>query len=751
MTRPRPWFDLRDRLAVAGPARWGVVGVVLAAGLLVGYGSAKSSHRQALRDLVVHVDQLATAFSDQDFFGLEGRASEESTRAYGLLKSRLRRMGSANPADRFIYLMKWEPEARRVVFLADSAKPGSPDESKPGDRYENFDDPTLAPGLRHTIETGASAWEGPESDAFGTWYSAFARLDHPSAESGERLVLGVDMDASEWRLNMASKGALGALLTWLILGVPLAAYLHTLSSRRKLQTIESLAAKMEAENQRYQMLARMVPAAILRLDFEGNCLFCNDEWYRLTQGAPGEGSGIRWLSVLPRDERRRLRAAWDGFVRGGREFSEELRLRLKDGSERWVQCSVVQESDRTLLGAFVDRTTARLHGRRMEQNQRLESLGSLAGSIALELRNALTPVVVAAEALREGRPSARDPVEAIQQGASKAVQVVEELMSLVQDTSVESEVLNGNELLAEAERLLRGTLPKQIQIVLLPTTADVRFRGRRAEVRQALVNLCQNAIEAMPAGGVVRLRCSGIVADESYAQSVPGARPGAFVMLSVFDRGMGIPAERREKIFEPFYTTKEGAERLGLGLPAAARIAAGHEGFIAFYSEPDRGTEFSLYLPSLPTGGVAASPVAAPPEAGLPVQGRNRRILVVDDDLWVREATEGVLTEVGFRVVLANDGIDGLCRAAEIGEELCLVITDRHMPGMDGLEFMRSIRSLAPKVPIILASGQIDPGRVEIGGEGPDPGLLEKPFTRLQLLSAVADALAKAEAPSHAR
>ena len=749
MKLARSWFDLQDRLAVAGPARWVAVSLVLGAGLLVGLASAKSSHRQALQDLVVHVDQLATAFSDQDFFGLEGLATDEGSRAYTLLKSRLRRMGAANPADRFIYIMKWESAGSRVVFLADSAEPGSSDESKPGDRYGNFDDPTLAPGLRHTIETGVSAWEGPESDDFGTWYSAFAHLDHPSAESDERLILGVDIDATAWRLNMASKGALGALLTWLVLGVPLAAYLHTLSSRRKLQTIESLAAKMEAENQRYQMLAMMVPAAILRLDFEGNCLFCNDEWYRLTHGAPGEGSGIRWLSVLPRDERRRLQGAWDAFVRGGREFSEELRLRLKDGGERWVQCSVVQESDRTLLGAFVDRTTARLHGRRMEQNQRLESLGSLAGSIALELRNALTPVVVAAEALREGRPSARDPVEAIQQGASKAVQVVEELMSLVQDSSVESEELNGNELLAEAERLLRGTLPKQIQIVLLPTTTDVRFRGRRAEVRQALVNLCRNAIEAMPAGGVVRLRCSGIVADESYARSVPGARPGAFVMLSVFDRGMGIPADRREKIFEPFFTTKEGAERLGLGLPAAARIAAGHEGFISFYSEPDRGTEFSLYLPSQPVAGGSVAPAVEPRETGLPVQGSNRKILVVDDDLWVREATEGVLAEVGFTVVLAGDGIDGLCRAAEIGPELCLVITDRHMPGMDGLEFMRSIRSLAPEVPIILASGRLDQGRVEIGGDGPDPGLLEKPFTRQQLLAAVADALARAKPPSH--
>ncbi|MBI5689063.1 MAG: response regulator [Verrucomicrobia bacterium] len=731
--------------SLRAPCSLVAVALIGAGGILAGVLTGLSTHRQGIEELLRRVRSMAATFEAADLRQLRGQTTEVTANDYARLKARLRRVAVVDPDDRFLYIFHWEEAVDRVVFVADSAEPGSKEESKPGDEYRNYRDPRLSPGLRTVLRTGEPSWEGPETDEFGTWYSAFAVLPAPAG----RYVLGLDRDVAKWNERIAVSSALACALCWLVGGGLLLTYLHRLASRHTISTLQELGrqreemdrrrlTELEAENRRYDLLARTVPVAILRVDHNGHCVFVNDEGRRITQIEATAIRNRRWLRIFDSADRRACREAWRALIREGRPFSGGLRLRLPDGSARWVFGSAVRESPTTFVGAFVDRTGEKLTEMRLEQYQRFDALGTLAGSIVLEMRNALTPILLGVEALRRSPVPGRDPLFAIESGARLTSEILQQLMAFTEGNPGTSEPLEINTLLADIERTLRLTLPKQIQIVRVPLSGPSTAVGRRAHLQQALFNLCMNARDALPTGGTLRLSVRRQTVDTAFARTVPGAHPGEFIVASVFDSGGGIPAGLQGKIFEPFFTTKASLGRPGLGLAAVARITRSHGGFVSFYSEPNRGTEFSLYLPAIPTAAAAGEVPVAP---SAKIDGRGRVVLFVDDEPLIREAAESVLTTHHFTVHLAADGIDGLCRAAEIGERLDLVITDRQMPGMDGIEFIHALRPLVPETPVVLVSG-----RIGTSPEEPLTGLnlaatIVKPFTSESLLRGVAAAL----------
>jgi CheY-like chemotaxis protein len=270
--------------------------------------------------------------------------------------------------------------------------------------------------------------------------------------------------------------------------------------------------------------------------------------------------------------------------------------------------------------------------------------------------------------------------------------------------------------------------------------------GDATQLHQVLLNLCVNARDAMPGGGVLTLEAEAVRAEEVPTDVLPAkdAGPAHYVVLRVTDTGTGIAPEVLERIFDPFFTTKGPESGTGLGLFTVAGIVKGHDGFIRLQSQPSVGSTFTVYLPaeSHPRA------VMPPRPASSAFHGEGETILYVDDEAAVRDVARTVLGRLNFRPIIASDAMGGLIRSVEHRAELRAVITDLHMPQMDGVAFIGALRRVLPDVPVIVASGRLEtPPEQELKRLGVHV-VLQKPFTEEMLRAALAQALSPPEAPA---
>jgi len=242
----------------------------------------------------------------------------------------------------------------------------------------------------------------------------------------------------------------------------------------------------------------------------------------------------------------------------------------------------------------------------------------------------------------------------------------------------------------------------------------------------------------MPSGGTLTLAAKNVRLDEHYARMQPEARPGPYVSISVTDTGTGIAPEHLDRIFDPFFTTKPHGEGTGLGLSTTLGIVRGHGGFINVYSEPGRGTRFTVYVPALEGATSEASKGvsrAAPP-------GQGELVLIVDDEAPIREVTSQALRAFGYRTLVAEDGTAAVSLFAQRKAEIAVVLLDMMMPFMDGPATARAIKRIRPDVLVIGSSG-LEGERKLADAEGVEfAGFLPKPYTADLLLRVLSDALA---------
>jgi two-component system cell cycle sensor histidine kinase/response regulator CckA len=251
------------------------------------------------------------------------------------------------------------------------------------------------------------------------------------------------------------------------------------------------------------------------------------------------------------------------------------------------------------------------------------------------------------------------------------------------------------------------------------------------------MNFCVNARDAMPDGGKLTIKAENAFIDESYARMNLDAKPGRFVLITISDTGVGIPADIIDKIYEPFFTTKGHTKGTGLGLSTAMGIVRSHGGFISVYSEVGRGTQFKIHIPA--TGSIHDGR-ADEAQAELP-RGHGELILVVDDEAAIREITKGTLETYGYRAMTAADGTEAVAIFAQHRDEIKAVLTDMMMPYMDGLATIRALRKMSPQVRVIASSGLSENGKAaEAMGAGVKI-FLSKPYTAEKLLKALADVL----------
>lgn len=481
-------------------------------------------------------------------------------------------------------------------------------------------------------------------------------------------------------------------------------------------------------------------ARVLILDPEGHVVAANQAWRDFAGGRALEQihnymtyletgdaeRGLKPLSALAKGVRSVLTGEARNFV---------LEYQYALGTEtRWYVARVerfgADESLRVVV-SHEDITGLKLAERAQLRSQRLESLGTLAGGVAHDLNNALAPVLMCMSLLKEQFPEESQMFDMMQGSAQRGADMVRQLLTFARGMDGERVPVATLPLLRELERLMKGSFPKNIQLQVEGDPNLAPVLGDATQLHQVLLNLCVNARDAMPAGGTLSLKAQMVDIDEAYARSIPDAKAGRYVTLRVIDTGPGIPPEIQDRIFDPFFTTKPSDKGTGLGLSTVLGIVRSHGGFVQLYSQPGQGAQFAVYLP------VAASEAQTRQrDAGsraAEFDGQGGTVLFVDDEAAVREVGRTVLERLNCRPVLASDGVDGLVQATAHREDLRVVITDLHMPHMDGLNFVRALRRSMPGIPIILASGRVDES---VTGELKGLGVtrrLDKPFTQEQL------------------
>ncbi|HYG33204.1 MAG TPA: ATP-binding protein [Clostridia bacterium] len=442
-----------------------------------------------------------------------------------------------------------------------------------------------------------------------------------------------------------------------------------------------------------------------------------------------------------------IEAAYDDFswpeqvekVRSGELEILETGQRRKDGSVLPVEISLKHveiESRQYIVAAARDITEKKQLEAKFLRAQRLESVGRLAGGIAHDLNNVLSPVLLAVQLLRQKVPDAesQEILNLMENSARRGSSMIRQVLTFARGIKGERIAVHFRELINELVKMGRETFPRSIQIKATTDPNLWPLIGDATQLHQVLMNLCVNACDAMPEGGVLELRAENTVVDEKLARGHPGARTGPHVVLTVRDTGVGIPPQILDQIFEPFFTTKSFGKGTGLGLATALGIVQAHGGFVTVDSQINKGSLFRIYLPSQGEEADAKQHTSPTPVA----QGRDERILVVDDEKAVRTITQAVLTAHGYDVITANDGAEAVALFKERYQEIDGVITDMCMPYMDGAAAIQAMRQINPAVPILAVSGLMDTDRASAMAGDPKLVLLTKPYSPDQLLSALA-------------
>jgi PAS domain S-box-containing protein len=427
-----------------------------------------------------------------------------------------------------------------------------------------------------------------------------------------------------------------------------------------------------------------------------------------------------------------------GFVK-----NKELVLKRKDGKQIIVMetSTVVRDDHGTVQyyrGIIRDITDQKHLEQQLIQVQKLDSLGRLAGGVAHDFNNVLTMITGAAQvmmplAAHDEKLSryAKMIVEASQRGAS----ISKQLLLFARSEKLELKPISLSHIVGEVKQLLDHTLPKSVTVVTQVTAEEALIMGESAHLHQVLVNLSINAKDAMPNGGTITI---GIhtVTKEQIQNKYPSIADDRFVALSVRDTGVGIKMETQQKIFEPFFSTKERGKGAGLGLAIVHGIVQSHRGFIDVESEEGKGTVFTIYFPAISSRAIYQEV----PRNGETPHG-DETILVVDDEAVIRELLGEMLAEHGYTVMSASNGVEALAAYKAHGAEIDLVISDLGMPTMGGNELFLHLKKLNSDIKLILASGYLEHSSKTEMRENGVKRVITKPFNIDDVLTTIREVL----------
>ncbi len=500
----------------------------------------------------------------------------------------------------------------------------------------------------------------------------------------------------------------------------------------------------EKINRLQELILNSAGEGIMGMNLEGRHTFVNRQASLMLGYEPeelaGQHSHSTWHHIkpdgsrYPDDDCKIYESMRSGIIH---TIADEVFWR-KDGTSFPVEytSTPIREGD-TIVGVvvvFTDITQRKNLESQLRQAQKMESLGTLAGGIAHDFNNILG-IIMGHASLMERDPGGEEQlmkrIQAINKASQRGASLVKQLLMFARKTETRFEPVQLNETVNEVRKLLGETFPKAIIITIETESSLPPIHADSSQLHQVLVNLCVNARDAMPAGGMLNLSTERI-AGEILRQRIPKATVNDYVHLSVSDSGIGMDKDTQSRIFEPFFTTKEVGKGTGLGLASVYGIVENHHGFILVESEVGKGTMFHIYFPVYQTEPVE---IEGKPRVVPVTELGTETILIADDEELLRTMLEQLLTGQGYTVISASDGAEALSLYARHQKNISLVISDVGMPKLSGIELVTALQAINPSVKVIISSGYLDTKLMEeIRRIGANEYIM-KPFSLSEILT----------------
>jgi two-component system cell cycle sensor histidine kinase/response regulator CckA len=504
-----------------------------------------------------------------------------------------------------------------------------------------------------------------------------------------------------------------------------------------------------AGESRFMRFFDHTPMAIATVDRAGAVVRANTRFAKLAQSLSPDGAANKsfFAAVSPRD-RHLLIAAINQAAEGQSDIAP-VELMLDGPSERWGQFFVtaVEEDERETEAAIVymlETTERRTLENQINQAQKMDMVGLLAGGIAHDFNNVLSAIMMANDFLLNAHkptdPSFQDIMQ-IKQNATRAATLVRQLLAFSRKQTLRPQVLDLGDALSELTMLLRRLIGEKVKFDQVHGRDLWHVKADVSQFEQVIVNLAVNARDAMPDGGKLTIKTSNVLAQDAAKLSYKGMPPADYVQIEVSDTGTGIPPEIIDKIFEPFFSTKEVGKGTGLGLSTVYGIVKQTGGFIYVDSEAGKGTSFHIFLPRhhpAEADAVKALPEAKP-KADLTGQGT---ILLVEDEEGLRSLNARGLRSRGYTVIEASNGIEAMEALEQKNGAVDLVVSDVVMPEMDGPALLRAMRARNPNLKIIFVSGYAEDAFAKSLEETEKFDFLPKPFALAALVEKVKQTMA---------
>jgi two-component system cell cycle sensor histidine kinase/response regulator CckA len=516
------------------------------------------------------------------------------------------------------------------------------------------------------------------------------------------------------------------------------------SQQRKRRQAEQ--ALRESE-ERLQAILDNSPALIYTQDIECRFTFVNRQFENLFQVDKEQIKSCVPRDIFPKEIADTLISYCDKVLeeKAPKEFEEVIPH--KDGPHTYVSIRFpLYDSSQGVSGLCTistDVTESKLLEEQLRHAQKMEAIGRLAGGVAHDFNNLLTAIIGYSQiVLASLSPNdlLRKEVDEIQKAGKRAASLTSQLLAFSRRQVLQPRLLDLNMIVSNTVKMLRRLIGADIQLVTMLSSDLGHVKIDPGQMEQVIMNLAVNARDAMPRGGKLTIETANTLLDDSYAREHISMQPGPYVLLAVTDTGVGMNAETRSHIFEPFFTTKETATGTGMGLSMVYGIVKQSGGYIWVYSEPGKGTTFKIYLPQIEE---AEDSALQRDDTGYLPRG-TETILLVEDELAVRDLTARILSELGYTVIEASNGEEALQISSERAHgEIDLLLTDVVMPQMSGKLLTDLVKAARPGIKVLYSSGYTDNALVHHGSLEPGTAFLQKPFSPSGLARKVREVLDK--------
>ena len=535
--------------------------------------------------------------------------------------------------------------------------------------------------------------------------------------------------------------------------------LRTRSIVRNLSPEREWQQALTVSEYRFQRLFAEAPIGVLLLDGNYKVLECNHAFHAIIRRPRGGivGSAMADL-IAPRDRTETMEQLT--HVMGGSDLKKPLDVMMT--ADRDVICQIFVKrfglsgqpenpnEQQGLMLYFIDATEQKRMEIQFAQSQKMQAIGQLAGGVAHDFNNLLTAMIGFCDLLlqrhKPGDQSFNDIMQ-IKQNGNRAANLVRQLLAFSRQQTLQPKVINPTDVLSELMNLLRRLIGAQIALDMIHGRDVGLVKVDQGQLEQVIINIVVNARDAMPQGGSITIRSRSLKQERHILRGQDDMPPGDYVVIEIADTGTGIPREIMQRIFEPFFSTKEIGAGTGLGLSTVYGIVRQTGGFIHVDSEVNKGTTFTIYLPTYQDDG-SAEPAPTPAEEarddakpGPDLTGAGTVLLVEDEDA-VRVFSSRALRNKGYNVLEARSGEEALAvLEKEGGDKIDLTVTDVVMPQMDGPTLYKKIRERWPNMKVVFVSGYTEDRLREQFTSGETIYFLPKPFSLKQLASKVKEVL----------